>query len=79
MGPYGPAFFQHRQHFSFGPYALLACNFENPSIQNHRSSMKLSYHRTPAMDVVRNHSVEEDVCDHGPFALRPMQDQGSHE
>jgi hypothetical protein len=29
-------FFQQRQHFSFGPYALLACNFENLSIRNHR-------------------------------------------
>jgi hypothetical protein len=42
MGPYDPAVFQHQQHFSFGPYALLACNFENPSIRNNRSLMKLA-------------------------------------
>jgi hypothetical protein len=42
MGPYGPAFFQHQQQFSFGPYALLACNFESPTIQNHHSLTKLA-------------------------------------
>jgi hypothetical protein len=76
MVPYGSDCWQKRQR-CFGPYALLLYEFKNHEIRNHRSSVDLDLHGTPATGTDGSHSEKERSYDHGPFALKPNHDQSS--